>query len=458
MPLDTPQTAPGLVVSQARRIGLASACLLIVANMVGTGIFTTSGYIMQMLGQPWLLLAAWLVGGGIALAGALSYAELGSRLPAAGGEYVFLRESFGPLAAFLSGWISLVVGFSAPIAASAVAAAAYVLQAMPGLSGGTLFSAGLISISGETLLALGFIAALTLVHTRRVAVGLGLQNWLTALKILLLLILVVAGLSLWPATDSWQALEASSGEGSLASRLAVSLVFIFFAYSGFNASAYLGAEIKNPVVNLPRSLFLGTAAVVGLYFLLNLAYLAALGPAGMPGVKEIGALAARSLFGPAVGGVFSLAVAFCLLSNLGAMIITGPRVYYAMALDRVLFSSLSRLHPKSQVPARAVVLQAAIAAVMVLTASFQALLFYIGFTLSLTSALTVVGLMVLRRKSGGAPAFKVPGYPYTPLVFVAVNGGIVGFSLASEPLRCLPALATIAAGLGVYYAFQRRRR
>ncbi len=456
MPSHPPQTSPGLGASPAARMGLASACLLIVANMVGTGIFTTSGYIMQMLGDPWLMLAAWLVGGGIALAGALSYGELGSRLPAAGGEYVFLRESFGPLAAFLSGWISLVVGFSAPIAASAMAAAAYALPAAPWLPAGPLFSAGLVSVSGETLLALGFIAALTVVHTRRMSVGLGLQNWLTAVKILLLLALVVAGLALWPAADSWRAVAPAGGEGSLAGRLATSLVFIFFAYSGFNASAYMGGEIKDPTRNLPRSLLLGTLAVVCLYFLLNLAYLAALGPAGMPGVKEIGALAARTLFGPTVGGLFSLAVALCLLSNLGAMIITGPRVYYAMSLDRVFFGSLARLHPRHQVPARAVLLQAAIAAAMVLTASFQALLFYIGFTLSLFSALAVAGLLVLRRRSGGPPPFKVPGYPFTPLAFVAANLGIVGFSLAGEPLRCLPGLATIAAGVGFYF-FRRRR-
>lgn len=451
-------TAPGLGASPAARMGLASACLLIVANMVGAGIFTTSGYIMQMLGEPWLMLAAWLLGGGIALAGALSYGELGSRLPSAGGEYVFLRESFGPLAAFLSGWISLVVGFSAPIAASAVAAAAYVALAVPGLSTGPLLSAGLITISGETLLALGFIAVMTLVHTRRMSLGLSLQNWLTAIKILLLLVLVVAGLALWPATDSWRAMATPAGDGSLAGRLATALIFIFFAYSGFNAAAYMGGEIKDPTRNLPRSLFLGTVAVVILYFLLNLAYLAALGPAGMPGVKEIGALAARALFGPTIGGLFSLAVAFCLLSNLGAMIITGPRVYYAMSRDRVFFGSMARLHPRHQVPTKAVLLQAAIASVMVLTASFQALLFYIGFTLSLVSALAVVGLFVLRRRDSTPPPFKVPGYPFTPLAFVAANVGIVGFSLAGEPLRCLPALATIAAGVVFYYYYRRRFR
>ncbi|RJX34930.1 MAG: amino acid permease [Desulfarculus sp.] len=442
----------------SRRVGLLSAGFLIVANMVGTGIFTTSGYIMQMLADPMLMLGAWLLGGVIALAGALSYAELGARLPRAGGDYAFLNESFGPLWAFLSGWISLVVGFSAPIAASAMAAAAYLLQAWPGGAGVVWWRGGLVTISPESLLALGFIAALTLVHTRRLAVGLGVQNLLTALKLLLLVVLVVAGLALWPAAGVWQAQAASPPAGHLAGSLALSLIFIFFAYSGFNAAAYLGEEIERPQRNLPLALLLGTGLVVLLYLLINLAYLAALGPAGMLGVKEIGALAAKVLFGPRAGGLFSLAVSFCLLSNIGAMILAGSRVYFAMARDGVFFGALARVPPHSRVPINAVLLQSLIAAVLVLTASFQALLFYIGFTLSLFAALTVAGLLLLRRRQPQAPPFRVPGYPFTPLAFVAVNLGIAGFSLWEEPLRGLPAGLTILAGLVFYFLHRRLRR
>ncbi len=438
----------------ARRMGLFSACCLIVANMVGTGIFTTSGFLMQLLGNAWLLMACWLLGGLIALAGALCYGELGARLPRAGGEYVFLRESFGPATAFLSGWVSLVVGFSAPIAASAVAAAGYLLQAW-GASQEPLLRAGGVTLSADTLLALGFVVLLTLVHTRRLGVGLGVQNLLTLFKLLVLALLIAAGLWLWPASGSWGGLPfTAGGEGAGAGAVAVALVLVSFAYSGFNAAAYLGGEVRRPGRNLPRALFLGTGLVTLLYLLLNLAYLAALGPGGMPGVKEIGALAAKALWGPGAGRIFSLAVGLCLLSGLGAMVLAGPRVYFAMACDGLLLGPLARIDQRSGVPVNAVWLQAVIAAVMVVTASFEALLFYIGFTLSLFSALAVAGLFVLRRKNSARPPFRVPGYPFTPLVFIAANLAMVVFALADNPWRGLPSGLTLAVGL--YWLFRRQ--
>lgn len=447
-----PSGPPELV----RRIGLFSACCLIVANMVGTGIFTTSGYLMQLLGNAWLLMACWLLGGIVALAGALCYGELGARLPRAGGEYVFLRESFGPATAFLSGWISLVVGFSAPIAASAVGASGYLLHAW-GVPQEPLFRAGGVTLSPGTLLALAFVFLLTLVHTRRLGVGLGVQNLLTLFKLLVLALLIVAGLWLWPASDSWGGLPFTNGaESAGTGAVAVALVLVSFAYSGFNAAAYLGGEVRRPGRNLPRALFLGTGLVTLFYLLLNLAYLAALGPEGMPGVKEIGALAAKALWGPRAGRVFSLAVGLCLLSGMGAMVLAGPRVYFAMARDGLLLGPLARIDERSGVPVNAVWLQALIAAVMVVTASFEALLFYIGFTLSLFSALAVAGLFVLRRKGQPQPSFRVPGYPLTPLVFIAASLGMVVFALVDNPWRGLPSGLTLAVGLGLYWLFRRR--
>jgi len=441
----------------ARRVGLVSAGCVIVANMVGAGIFTTSGFIMQMLGSAWWLLACWLLGGLIALAGALSYGELGARLPRAGGEYVYLRESFGPLWAFLSGWISLVVGFSAPIAASAVAAAGYLLQAWPGAPREPWLVAGGLVISLENLLALGFVAAFTLLHTRRLGIGLSVQNSLTLFKVLVLLVLILAGLWLWPAAADWTQLSFSGPLAPGAGAVATALVFVSFAYSGFNAAAYLGGEITKPSRNLPRALLLGTGLVALLYMLLNLAYLAALGPEGMPGVKEIGAVAAKALLGPWAGRALSVAISICLLSGLGAMILAGPRVYYAMSRDGLLLGALGRIDARSGVPSNAVRLQAVIAAVMVLSASFDALLFYIGFTLSLFAALSVAALFILRRRDPCPPPFKVPGYPFTPLLFIAANLAMVVFSLADNPWRGVPSAVTLAAGLLLYWLFRRRR-
>lgn len=445
-------TSPGLV----RRVGLISAGCVIVANMVGAGIFTTSGFIMQTLNNPWWLMACWLVGGIVALTGAMSYGELGARLPRAGGEYVFLRESLGRVWAFLSGWISLVVGFSAPIAASAVAASGYLLQTWPGASQEPLFAAGGLVLSAENLLALGFIASFTLLHTRKLGIGLSVQNALTFFKILVLLVLICAGLWLWPADEAWTPIEFSGPRAPGAGAVATALVFVSFAYSGFNAAAYLGGEIANPKRNLPRALLLGTGLVMLLYLFLNLAYLAALGPEGMPGVKEIGAVAAEAVLGPWAGRALSLAISVCLLSGLGAMILAGPRVYYAMARDGLLLGAMGKIDPHSGVPGNAIRLQAVIAVVMVLSASFEALLFYIGFTLSLFAALSVAGLFVLRFKDPSPPPFKVPGYPFTPFIFIAANLAMVVFSLSDNPWRGLPSGITLAVGIVLYWFSKKR--
>ncbi|BEQ14163.1 APC family permease [Desulfoferula mesophila] len=440
-----------------RSLGTFSAAMIIVANMVGTGIFTASGFILAQTASPVLFMSCWLAGGMIALAGALSYAELGARYPQAGGEYVFLRQSLGPLWGFLSGWISLVVGFSAPIAAAAVAGAGYLLRAWPQAAGWSLpLGVGGLSLSVETLAALALLLGFTLLHAASLRVGVRVQNLLTGFKLVVLTGLIAAGLGAWDGQGLWgQSLAAS---GSPASRMAVALVFVSFAYSGFNAAAYLGGEIKNPQRSLPRALLLGTSLVVVLYLLINLAYLSAVPLQQMAGVKEVGALTAQALLGPLGGRVFSLLVALCLLSSLGAMTLTGPRVYYAMARDGVFFQALGRVRPSSGVPANSVWLQAAIAAFLVLTASFEALLFYIGFTLSLFAALSVVGLLVLRRRLGPPDTFRVPLYPWVPLLFIGSNAWIIVFSLAGDPWRALPGGVTLAAGAVLYLVFRRRGR
>ena len=438
-----------------RSLGPYSVAMVIVANMVGTGIFTAGGFILAQAGSASRFMFCWLAGGIIALAGALSYAELGARYPQAGGEYVFLRQSFGPMWGFLSGWISLVVGFSAPIAAAAVAGAGYLLRAWPQAAGWSLpLGVGGLSLSGESLLALAILLGFTLLHAASLRVGVRVQNLLTGFKLLVLLGLIAAGLGAWDGQGFLT--QALAAPGSAAARVATALVFVSFAYSGFNAAAYLGGEIKNPQRNLPLALLTGTGLVVVLYLLINLAYLAAVPPEQMAGVKEIGSLTAQALLGPVGGRVFSLLVALCLLSSLGAMTLTGPRIYYAMAQDRVFFPALGRVRSASGVPANSVWLQAAIAAFLVLSASFEALLFYIGFTLSLFAALSVAGLLVLRRRLGPPDTFRVPLYPWVPLLFIGSNAWIIIFSLAGDPWRAMPGALTLAVGAALYWVFRRR--
>jgi len=443
-----------------REIGLFSATVLVIANMVGTGIFTTSGFIMAEVGSARALLLCWLCGGVFALCGALCYGELGARYPRAGGEYTFLKESFGKGVGFLSGWISLIVGFSAPIAAAAIAFATYAFDAFSIPTGEPLLSIAvrgvrLVEVSPLTATAIGVVVLFSLVHYQSLVAGRNVQNGLTLFKIALIAAFILGGFFFGKGSASHYAVEA--GEPLSAEAFAVALIFVSFAYSGWNAAAYIGAEIIRPQRNIPIALISGTIVVIGLYLLLNGVYLYALPPAEMYGVLEIGARSAVALFGPGISRVFSGAVALGILSVLSAMILTGPRIYYAMARDGVFFSLFARLNPARRTPAASIFLQAVLAVLMVLSASFETLLIYIGFTLSLCAMLTVIGLMRIRRR---APApeglYRTFGYPVTPLLFILGNAWIIFFSLKSRPVAALFGLGTIAAGMGVYRLFARR--
>jgi len=422
-----------------REMGLFSATVVVIANMIGTGIFTSAGFVIAEVGNPVAFGLCWLVGGLFALCGALCYGELGVRFPKAGGEYIYLREAFGPCLGFLSGWLSLIVGFSAPIAAAAMAFATYLLP-----NAGQAIA---------TMTACSVILVITLLHYHSLRLGTRVQNGLTLLKVAIIIALVAAALVSGRGDPTH--FHAGSWTGDLFSRhWAVALVFVSFAYSGWNAAGYLGGEIRRPEYNLPRSLAIGTVIVVVLYLALNAVFLYALTPAEMAGHTDIGARAATALFGPAAGRWLGLAIAAGLLSVLSAMIMTGPRVYYAMARDGVFFRAFGRLSGLHHTPAASIFLQAAIAIAMVLTATFDALLLYIGFTLSLSAMMTVGGMMLLNRlKPLPAGSYRTPGYPIVPVFFILGNGWIIVFVLKSQPVASLFGLATIGLGFVAYAAF-----
>jgi APA family basic amino acid/polyamine antiporter len=445
-----------------REIGFFSATILVIANMVGTGIFTTSGFIMEELGNPQAMLLCWLVGGVFALCGALCYGELGAMFPRAGGEYVFLREIFGKGMGFLSGWISLIVGFSAPIAAASIAFATYFFRALPDSvsSGSTIPFLGIniFTLSPVTILATAVIIIFSLIHYHSVFLGTRVQNSLTVFKICLIVAFVAAGFCLGNGS------KANFSEGLdmgciFQDRFAISLIFISFAYSGWNAAAYLGGEIKRPGRNIPLALFAGTAVVVCFYLLLNVIYIYALSPNEMSGVLEVGTKSAVSLFGDNISRYFGGAIALGLLSVLSAMIMAGPRVYYAMAKDGVFFELFGKVNSLRQTPAYAIFLQAGIAIIMVVTASFDKLLLYIGFTLSLSAMLTVIGMMLLRaRQPDLERGYKTFGYPVTPLLFILGNLWIIYFCIKSRPVTSLFGLGTIGLGILFYLFFKRKNR
>ncbi|WP_339135496.1 MAG: amino acid permease [Candidatus Electrothrix sp. GW3-4] len=438
-----------------REVGLSSATVLVIANMVGTGVFTTSGFILKELGDPRALLLCWLFGGLFALCGAFCFGELGARFPRAGGEYVFLRESFGRPVAFLSGWISLFVGFSAPIAAASMAFSSYFSQAFGLPTDGAFvfspFGVPMITLSWFNLIALLVIGTFTLIHYHGLRTGTKVQNGLTLFKITLIIVFIIGGFTFGKGSIEHFSARQDLFATFSSEKFAVSLIFVSFAYSGWNAAAYLGGEIINPRRNIPSALLIGTAVVTVLYLLLNALYIYAVPIGQLAGEVEVGAKAAIGLFGTNISRFFSAAVALGLLSVVSAMVMTGPRIYYAMAQDGVFFSVFGKLNPLHHTPASSIFLQAGIAVIMVLSASFETLLIYIGFTLSLSAMLTVVGLMRIRWREGKAPnLYQTPGYPLTPLLFIAANSWIIFFSVRSQPVAVLFALGTIAVGMLVY--------
>jgi basic amino acid/polyamine antiporter, APA family len=444
-----------------REIGLFSATVLVIANMMGTGIFTTSGFILAEVKSPRVLLLCWICGGVFALCGALCYGELGARFPRAGGEYVFLKESFGKPVGFLSGWISLIVGFSAPIAAASIAFATYAFKALNIPVGDAtvlnLMGTPVVKISALNLAAIGAIVVFTAIHYHSLRMGSRIQNLLTLFKVALVVGFIGAGFYFGHGTFHHLQSTAVVPEAIGAEKIAVSLIFVSFAYSGWNAAAYLGSEITNPRRNIPYALFVGTAIVAALYLLLNLVYLYALAPRQMAGVLDVGAKAAASLFGDHFSRFFSGAVALGILSVLSAMVMTGPRIYYAMSRDGIFFPVFGRLNPDRKTPASSIFLQAFIAAAMVLSASFDTLLIYIGFTLSFFSLLTVVGLMRIRRVAHDNRAgYATWGYPVTPLLFIIGNLWIILYSIKSRPAAAMIGLATIGLGVLAYHFFERQ--
>lgn len=440
-----------------RNLGIFPATNIVVANMIGAGIFTTSGLLMTGLNDPLLMLILWAAGGFIALCGAMSYGELGAAMPGAGGEYLFLSRLYHPVFGFLSGWVSFMVGFSAPIAASALGFSEYFTRAVPclplwlqneGIAGPDLT---------RKLLAISVILIFTFIHYRGIKYGARIQNILTLLKVALIIILLVAGFSSGNGSFSNFTEGAKAPQGLAGWKtIGLSLMWIMFAYSGWNASTYLGAEIKDPARTLPRSLIYGTGIVILLYLGINILYVYGIDPDSMKGVISIGGLAMGNLFGKSAEILFSVLIAFALFSSLSAFIIIGPRVYYSMATDGLFFKSVARIHPKFQVPANSIILQCLIAVILTISGTFEQVLTYMGFALGIFPVMAVTGIWILRRKN--PQALRLKGFPVTQLIYVAAALLILFLSYLERPVESSVALLTVCAGIPVYFIFKKRTR
>jgi APA family basic amino acid/polyamine antiporter len=445
---------PGL----SRHLGLWTAVAVVVANMIGTGIFTITGFMARDVPHPLLILGLWLIGGLIALCGALSVGELGAMLPYAGGEYVYLKRGYGPLWGYLAGWISFCVGFSAPIAAAGIAVSEYTAYFLPALSPLKTVTLHLgpaaFKLSWGQVVAVGVIFAFGGIHYFGLKSSRMVQVGITALKITLLFLFVLAGI--YVGRGHWGNLTIGVvGELSPA-RMGVSLIFVMYAYSGWNAATYIAGEIKNPGRNLPRALILGTVTVILLYLGFNLFYLLALPLENLAGVVRVGSESALALFGPGITGIMTVIFIISLLACVSAMVFVGPRVYYAMAKDNLFFGTFRRVHPKFATPDRAILLQVVWSAVLVLAGTFEQLLTYASFMLMFFSALNVGTVYVLRRK---LPDLKRPykawGYPWTPLIFIVMTVWMMAYTLFERPTESLLGLLTLVVGIGLYFIFQR---
>jgi APA family basic amino acid/polyamine antiporter len=433
-----------------RTLRLFPATNLVVANMIGAGIFTTSGLLLEELGSPLLMVGLWAAGGALALLGALCYGELGAAMPRAGGEYAYLSELFHPVFGFLTGWVSFFAGFSAPLAASALGCSEYLGRAVPALLGWGN------PVLVKQLVAVAAIGALTLVHVRGLELGARVQNVLTVGKVALIVALVVLGFALGTG-DAAHFTAGAPVERGLGgwTVIGLALMWIMFAYSGWNASAYVGSEIVRPERNLPRSLLVGTGTVLLLYLALNLLYVWALPPAEMRGVIAVGGLTAARLFGAVADRAVALLIGFALLSSISAIIIIGPRVYFAMARDGYFFRAVADVHPRFRVPARAIALQSGIAVVMVMTGTFDQILTYMGFCLGIFPILAALGIFRLRR--AGAVPFRMPGFPVVPLAFAGVSVAILILGFLERPVESSVALTTVAVGIPFYFVFRSSR-
>ncbi len=447
-----------------RELKFTHATALVVANMIGTGIFTTTGFLAGDLGRPSLLIGIWAVGGLIAVAGCLCYSEMGVNLPESGGEYIFLREAWGPLWGFLSGWISFFAGFSAPIAAAALAFSEYFSHFFPAFS-----IAGPAANSGAgqgwfhpgpgQWLAVGIVLVFSAINVAGLRPAARLQNLLTAVKlgVLALFLIMAVAVGQGSAAHFSQAAARTSSH-SLPAQFAVSLVFVMFAYSGWNAATYVSGEIKNPGRTIPASLVAGTLTVAGLYLLLNAAFVFALPLESMKGVVAIGEASAGALFGLRGGNLFSAIMSVGLLSTVSAMVIAGPRVYFAMAVDGCFFRTAARIHPRWGTPMFAIVFQALAIVLMILSGTFESLVYYIGFALIFFAALAVAGLVRLRRRAGWRTLAVVNwGYPLAPAVFLVASAWMLSYTASMRPKESGLGLLTIVLGAVLYFWRFRRQ-
>ena len=423
-----------------------TATAVIIANMVGTGVFTSLGFQLADIQSVFVLMMLWIVGGIASLCGAATYAELGAALPRSGGEYNFLGRIYHPIAGFISGWVSALIGFAAPVAAVALAFGKYSTAALPGDYAPWVGKA----------LACALVIIVTVMHSRNRKASGRFQYGFTAVKVILILAFCLAAfiftsdpqpISPMPQEGDWDMLTSAA--------FGVSLIYVAYAYMGWNAATYISGELENPQRDLPRILISGTGLVMVLYVLLNYVFLYAAPMAAMEGQVEIGYIAAKGIFGDTGGRIAGVMLSLLLISTVSAMTLAGPRALQAIGEDFKALKFLGKVNTDG-IPRNAIYFQSAIALIYIVTSSFKAIVVFAGAMLALNSFLAILGVFVLRYREPDLPRpYKTWGYPIVPLVYLAITGFMLAFVVMNEPDKALGGLGIILVG-AVFYVVSAR--
>jgi APA family basic amino acid/polyamine antiporter len=421
---------------------------VVIANMVGTGVFTSLGFQLLDIQSGFVILVLWAAGGVAAVCGAMTYAELGAAFPRSGGEYNFLSRIYHPAAGFISGWVSASIGFTAPTALAAITFAAYATSSLPN-------SPAWLSKA----LAIGLMLVLTFVHSGSRRNSGGLQVIFTILKVGVIAGFCLAALVFVDTPQPVSFLPAS-GDGALltSGAFAVSLIYVSYAYTGWNSATYLSGEVENPQKTLPIILLTATVLVSCLYVALNYSFMRVAPIESMQGQIEIGAIAAKAAFGDFFGTFTGLILALLLVSTVSAMTVAGPRVLQVVGEDFSALDFLAKTN-KDGIPSTAIYIQSAIAIVFILSSSFESILIFAGFTLALNSFVTVFGVFVLRWRQPDLPRpYRTFAFPLPPLIYLALTGWTLWFVLINKPTEGLFGLGIIFAGLFLYLISEYKSR
>jgi len=424
------------------RISTLAGVAIVMANMIGTGAFTSLGFQLKELHDPIAVLTLWLLGGLLAISGAFSYAEVGTAIRKSGGEYTFLSQMYHPLIGYLSGWVSLTVGFAAPIALAAIAFTAY------------------FPLEGVNLkwVAILLLAGITLVHTKSLRVSSRFQIISTLFKLIVMAFIILSGLALTPHSDASLKMTTNYLSEIKSSAFAIALIYVSYSYSGWNAAAYISEEFKNPRKSLPISLIGGTVIVTLLYTLLQMVFLKHTPFTELVGQIEVGEIATSKMFGEPVGRIFSITISLLLVSSISAMVWVGPRVTSSMASQHKFWNYFKTTD--NEIPKRALWLQSIISFFLIVTGTFEQIMIYCGVLLTLSTMLVVWAVFILRFKKHykNIDAYRSPLFPLFQILYLLLSIWMIAYAIISHPLETTIGLLNLFIGFTTYYIGKRMQK